>query len=417
MTGGGKGRAALLIAFHFPPLGESSGLQRTLSLANDLAERGWRPVVLTVTRRTYRATRDDQLVDIDNRVKVYRALAFDASRDFAIAGRYPRLLALPDIWSSWLATGFFTAAWIVLKYRPAFAWSTYPIATAHVLGLLVARLTRVPWIADFRDSMTEAEYPADRTQRRAYRWIERQVAGYARRCVFTTPGALAMYSQRYPESSTAFTVIPNGYDERYFRDLDVRREARERDAGTPATLLHSGVVYPSERDPKHLFEALRRLKLGGVNGNRLKIVLRASGFDGTFRPQIDALGIADMVVLEPAIGYREALLEMTKVDGLLVLQASNCNHQIPAKLYEYIRSGTPIVALTDPSGDTAQVLLNLHRRHLAPLDDVEAIQDLLEAFVHQVEGGEWNRETIENADQFSRKRHAVALEQLADELQ
>lgn len=415
MIGKTEGRAVLLIAFHFPPLGESSGLQRTLSLANDLAERGWRPVVLTVTRRTYRATRDDQLVDIDSRVKVYRAFAFDASRDLAIAGKYSRLLALPDVWSSWLAVGFLTAIWVVLKYRPAFVWSTYPIATAHLLGLLVARATRRPWIADFRDSMTEAEYPADRTQRRVYRWIEKQVAAQAHRCVFTTPGALAMYSRRYPKNAAAFRVIPNGYDERYFRDLDTER-MQKRKLGMPATLLHSGVVYPSERDPRHLFEALRRLKLGGVGGERLKIVLRASGFDRTFRPQIDALEIGDMVVLEPAIGYRDALLEMTEVDGLLVLQASNCNHQIPAKLYEYIRSGTPIVALTDLQGDTAQVLVNLQRQHIAPLDDVDAIHDLLVRFVQQAESGDCIRGSIEDARQFSRKNHAVALEQFANEL-
>jgi len=35
-------------------------------------------------------------------------------------------------------------------------------------------------------------------------------------------------------------------------------------------------------------------------------------------------------------------------DALLVMQASNCNAQIPAKIYEYLRAGKPILALTDP---------------------------------------------------------------------
>src|SRR6185369_3884375 len=107
-----------------------------------------------------------------------------------------------------------------------------------------------------------------------------------------------------------------------------------------------------------------------------QVILRASGFAETFRLRVAALEIDDMVRFEPAIGYQQALLEMVEVDGLLVLQASNCNHQIPAKLYEYIRSGTPIVALTDPQGDTAAVLLKLGDQFLAPLDDADAIHDL-----------------------------------------
>ena len=47
---------------------------------------------------------------------------------------------------------------------------------------------------------------------------------------------------------------------------------------------------------------------------------------------------------------------MLTVDGLLVLQAANCNDQIPAKTYEYLRAQQPLLALTDPAGDTADVI-------------------------------------------------------------
>ena len=42
--------------------------------------------------------------------------------------------------------------------------------------------------------------------------------------------------------------------------------------------------------------------------------------------------------------------------GLLLLQASNCNDQVPAKAYEYLRCHRPVLALTDPAGDTAELL-------------------------------------------------------------
>ena len=39
--------------------------------------------------------------------------------------------------------------------------STYPTATAVMIGYLLHRLTGKPWIVDFRDSMTEEGYPPE----------------------------------------------------------------------------------------------------------------------------------------------------------------------------------------------------------------------------------------------------------------
>jgi len=74
---------------------------------------------------------------------------------------------------------------------------------------------------------------------------------------------------------------------------------------------------------------------------------------------------------------------MTRADGLLVLQAANCNEQIPAKLYEYLRSGRPILALTDSRGDTAATIRQAGLDTIASLDSIEEIQRLVERFIDQ----------------------------------
>jgi hypothetical protein len=81
------------------------------------------------------------------------------------------------------------------------------------------------------------------------------------------------------------------------------------------------------------------------------------------------------------VRYREALSEMLRADGLLLLQASNCNEQIPAKLYEYLRARRPVLALTDPGGDTAKALRQGAVDAIARLDDEGAIAQLLLRFV------------------------------------
>ena len=83
----------------------------------------------------------------------------------------------------------------------------------------------------------------------------------------------------------------------------------------------------------------------------------------------------------PPLPYRAALEEMIRADALLVLQASNCNEQIPAKLYEYLRAGRPIVALSDPLGDTASLLHEAGVDTIARLDSIDGIAELLARFL------------------------------------
>lgn len=72
---------------------------------------------------------------------------------------------------------------------------------------------------------------------------------------------------------------------------------------------------------------------------------------------------------------------MLTVDGLLIIQAANCNSQIPAKLYEYLRARRPILALTDANGDTAIKLSGLGINTIAQLDSKEDIAQKLLLFI------------------------------------
>lgn len=374
-----------MIAYHYPPLRGSSGIQRTLAFSRYLREYGWQPIVLTAHPRAYANTGEDQLGDIPTDVKVHRAFALDASRHLAFRGAYPKLIALPDRWSSWCLGAIPTGLTILRRYRPEILWSTYPIATAHLIGLCLHSLSGIPWVADFRDSMTEPGYPPDATVRGAYLRIERSTVSRASRAVFTTPGALRMYAERYPHVPAArWGVIPNGYDEGQF--LEVEQGASGRPAtGSRIVLVHSGILYPSERDPRAFFGAIAALRRDGrISASTLQVVLRASGFDDDYRPMLREAGIDDIVRLEPAVGYRAALAEILAADGLLLFQASNCNHQIPAKIYEYLRARRPIFAMTDAAGDTARVLATAGIDTVAPLDSQPRITEGLLRFLDAI---------------------------------
>lgn len=410
-------KRVLMVAYHYPPIQGSSGVQRTLSFSRYLADHGWQPIVLTVHPRAYPNTHDGQLRQIPSAVTVKRAFALDTSRHLSIRGAYPGILALPDRWSSWWLGAIPAGLRLIRRYRPEVLWSTFPIATAHLIGLTLHRLTGIPWVADFRDSMTEDNYPPDRATWRLYRWIEKNAVTRCRRAVFTTRGAVAMYAARYPDvPPTRWGLIANGYDEDSFAEAE-KSAPTPRTSGSPAVLVHSGLLYPSERDPRVFFAALAELMQEGVaTPANTNIILRASGYDEYYEPIIREHGLQGIVRLEPAIPYRAALSEMLNADGLLIFQASNCNHQVPAKLYEYLRARRPILALTDPAGDTAAVLREAGVQTIAPLDAKDRIKTALTGFLQAIQEGRAVTASAAAVARYSRRSQASELAALFDSL-
>jgi glycosyltransferase involved in cell wall biosynthesis len=364
----------LMIAYHYPPLHGSSGIQRTLKFSQYLPEFGWKPIVLTAHPRAYLCTSDEQVIEISDQATVHHAFALDTSRHLSIKGRYPSVLALPDRWISWWLGAVPSGLQLIRKYRPDVIWSTYPIATAHLIGLSLHRLTGIPWVADLRDPMIDAEHPAHPLTRRAHQWIEGKTIRHCTRAVCTTPGTINDYEARFPQiSPLRFCLIKNGYDEENFSAAEASL-ARESPRDKQFAIVHSGVIYPSERDPVPFFKALAALSQQGlISPDWFKVILRATGHDEYLNQLIVRHGIGDIVTLAPAIPYRAALSEMLSADALLILQASNSNNQIPAKLYEYLRAQRPILALTDLAGDTAATLRNVGIDTIAPLDSKEEI--------------------------------------------
>lgn len=403
-------KSVLMIAFHYPPMRGSSGIQRTLKFSQHLPQEGWRPIMLCASPRAYHDHCEDLSSEIPPQAVVTRAFALDTARHLSVLGRYPRWFALPDRWVSWLLGAVPAGLRLVRVHRPAAIWSTYPIATAHLAGLALRKLTGLPWIADLRDPMTDDAYPPDPLTRRVYRWIERQTVEQCAVAVCTTPGALRAYAARYPHvPASRFALIENGFDEESFAAAP---PAAATD-GQPFTLVHSGVIYPSERDPAALFAALAMLlRRGAIAAGSFRLVLRATGHDAHLRTLVAQAGVESVVALEPHIPYTAALAEMLSASGLLVLQAASCNDQVPAKIYEYFRARRPVLALTDPAGDTAATMRSAGMDTIAPLDDATAIAAALESFIARARAGTAplaSSEAIASCSRRARSRELARL--------
>ncbi len=406
-----------MVAFHYPPYEGGSGVHRTLKFSKYLPEHGWQPIILSADPRAYPRVGAEQLAEIPNEAIVARAFALDTGRHLSLRGRYLRFMALPDQWASWWGGAVFTGLKLVRKCRPSIIWSTYPIATAHLIGLTLQRCTGLPWVADFRDSMTEENYPRDIWSRRTYRWIERRAVGRSSRLVFTTGSTKAMYLKRYPHMAPdRCVVIPNGYDEEDFAGL---ASVSSIGGGSQRAfrLVHSGVIYPDDRDPTVFFKTLSRLKKNGqISSHGLRIELRASGSESYYSSLIHELGIGDLVYLLPAISHRAAIADCSQADALLLFQAASCNHQIPGKVYEYLRLSKPILALTPHQGDTAGVLKETGGATVVDLADETGIGFVLPEFIAQVRKGTHSSPDMDKVRCYTRKHQALELSRRLDEI-
>jgi len=88
-------KRVLMIAYHYPPLSGSSGIQRSLRFSQDLPGFGWQPSVLGAHPRAFESVSTDLLAAIPLGMDVRRAFALDARRHLSLFNRYPGWIAAP----------------------------------------------------------------------------------------------------------------------------------------------------------------------------------------------------------------------------------------------------------------------------------------------------------------------------------
>ena len=351
---------ALIVAFHYPPDGSSSGVLRTLKYTRYLEESGWRVTVLSPSTKAYESLDDELSAQIPPTAHIVRTRFLNSKRHFGILGRYPALLAVPDSWIGWLPFAVRAGDRIGRTDPFDIVYSTSPPASAHlVAGVLAARL-KLPWVADFRDPWIEEPpepgAPSGRLFRAIDKYFERRVIARCSHVVTTTDDLRSELIRRHSEAPDRFTTIPNGYDESDFpapSSLPARK-------GEYLTLLHAGSINPHFRDPAPLLQAIRAAHAKGwLDAERIRLRFLGGGpyaDSAELKRAVAEAGLVDSVEFVPRLSYAEALAAAAHADVLLLLQASDDTRGlVPAKLYEYLRMQKTVLALVLP-GAASKVL-------------------------------------------------------------
>lgn len=389
----------LLVTYSFPPAG-GVGVLRATSLARYLPSAGIRLDVLTTRNAAAVGTDLTLLRNIPAEVTVHRSLTFDLP--FSMRKRFKRLvsnsgkrvtasrtsndapnfiksllqdLLLPDPQVAWLPIAFRKACKIIVDRKIQLVLITVPPFSC---SLLVQQLRRrfpdLPLIIDFRDewlstTINLVSFSNRARAQRVARKAEASAIATSTAVVAVTESARREIRTRYPEESEEkFRLIPNGFDSAVSPRMSGPQYS-SRDNKILVTFV--GTLYRST-DPTPVIHAIQRLP----EDLKTRLKIRFIGYieDPLYREALLSLGRT--VELVGFIAHNEATKALLETDYVLLITHDRIN--VPAKFYDYIGSGRPILAAIHPDSEVRRLLEDVNAGWWADVRDVGQIQQLLE---------------------------------------
>lgn len=394
-------RTLLLTTFHFPP-SAAVAVYRMLGLARYLPEFGWRVVVVAPPEMR------DEPVDpaLLERVPKETTLVQVPFPQGGLAVKGARRLLGNKVW---LGPALAACHDVIRNHKPDLVLTSSPPPAIHYLGLCVQKRYGLPWVASLRDPWI-LNHPVRTHPRRWQQTLERWVLGRAQAVVANTPLNLQGLTGAYPELRGKTTIIPNGFDPENFAGLG----RTPTDSGKPLLLLHAGEIY-SGRDPRPLLDALQQANAASTKPPwKVDFLGRSTQGLCDLPEEIRRRGMEEQILLSSQVPYAQALQRMVQADALLLIHTPGVRLGVPAKLYEYLGAGRPILALAEPDGDIAWVLRTSGVPHrVVPALDVARIRQALADLAVEIRAGDKFRPLLDQ-EMFTRRRMAWRMARCLD---
>ncbi len=352
---GSPTKKVLIISYLFPPIGGSGSL-RPLMLARHLPQHGWEPVVLTVKNPDWYYANDPELLDdLPPNVSIVRASMLRSTWFYRFLNplriksidKLIRIYLLhPDEQIGWLPFAHSKAVKIMQNHNISALYSTSGPLTSHLIALLLKRRFGIPWIAEFRDEWFEdPALPMPTTIHKRFHFhLEKLIVAEADKIVTLAP-EFNMFLMKHAVPLDKFYTIPIGIED------DRLKVQLQKVSPKQFTVVYAGLIYdtfPPDRFLKAVNELIKEQKISAQ-----EITIRFVGAI-TIKSVLDPFGIVECTGF---MNRSKALEEEDNADLLLLLLSrERGNGVIPSKIFEYMASGNPILALVPPEGAVAEII-------------------------------------------------------------
>lgn len=368
-------KTVLFIAYNFPPAG-GVGVRRSLKFVKYLSDFGWRPVVIAATPDSYPRIDEATWTDVPPELPIYRIKSFDirgaqSSLEQLGLGKLctaiKLALKLPDPALLWPYLARSETRRALERHQPDIVYSSSGPLSAHLLAKWVKESFGLPWLADFRDRWWTEEWPRQRALP-GYRALNQRMAS---RILCTTDHVVTV-SEPLADSFRRLSdcprlpvsVIENGYDE---DSIPVLRPTRT----DKFTITYTGTVN-QKRPPGAFVAAIELLTGSQIPVDQLRIVFagRGAGNYVPDHPPFEKPGFLD----RKQLGY---LRQQTDLFLLLRHPSPRNLGLYSGKIFEYIGSNRPTLAISHPENVAAKLIERARAGVVVPHDPLKIAPAIL----------------------------------------
>lgn len=422
-------KKVLIITYYFPPAG-GPGVQRWLKFVKYLPDFNIQPIVYIPENPTYPIV-DEKLVEeiseqaIIIKHKIFEpyqlASFFSKNKTKKISsGIIPnkKKQSILDKTFLWIRGNLFIPDARVFWVKPSVKFlekyiqenqidtiiTSGPPHSLHLIGLELKRKLNLKWIADFRDPWTTIGYhkalKLSGVTEKKHKKLEFEVLNSAD-CIIVTSKTTKTEFQAITKQP--IEVITNGYDIE-----KVEKKALDK----KFSIAHIGSLL-SERNPKILWESLSELVIenrdfathlelkliGAVSQEVLQSIAEYS-----LNPYLNNIGY---------VSHNEAVSFQRSAQVLLLIEINSEETKsiIPGKLFEYMVSERPILAIGPKDSDFAEIITNTNTGVFFEYHEKEKLKKVILDYYNQFLDGKLQSHAV-GLQQYSRKNLTQQLANL-----
>lgn len=414
-------RNLLVITYYFPPLG-GVGVQRVSKFCKYLPDFGWKPQVIAPQPSAFYMADSEMLEEVKD-VSLYRVGGFDSFRfREKLAGPLkPKIdsplrwiaqrFSWPDTQSGYVGPAFRQAYRLSQKADAIFV--TAPPWSNLFTGRLLKRVTGLPLIIDMRDPwVRHPQHDKSRWKRALNKRNEKNILEYADAVIAATRAHSRDLLNRYPEMAPRINYISNGFDSADFSPR--KKESRGRKRG-PLMIAYTGILGLDHINRgTTLYAAIRRLRdEEGITPAKLKVQIMGE-ISSVEEERIRRSGVSNFIERIGHLPHNETMRRLERSDlAWLPYHSEYSDLIVPAKTYEYIGSGVPILATVSPEHETALLVRETCTGCVAREGDVDGVLRGLKLLLDGVFPYDPKTDLIAR---FERRRLAEKLAGILDEL-
>ncbi|NQX86058.1 MAG: glycosyl transferase family 1 [Flavobacteriaceae bacterium] len=392
-------KKALIIAYYWPPAG-GPGVQRWLKFVKYLRHFGVEPIVYVPENPSYPIVDDNLLSEVPKDISIlkqpikepYRVArlfskksAKTISRGIIHKTKQQSLIErtmlyvrgnffIPDARKNWVNPSVNFLYNYIVENDIDTIITTGPPHSLHLIGMELKIRLKLRWFADFRDPWTTIGYhkklKLTKTSLQKHKTLEKKVLMTADQIIVTSPTTKVEFEAI---TNQPIEVITNGYDYEHITPPKL---------DTVFSIAHIGSLL-SDRNPKVLWQVLKDLiventafrqdfKLDLVGAVSEEIVATIKDFN--LESHLNLVGY---------VSHEDAIIYQRKSQVLLLIEIDSDETKciIPGKLFEYMISNRPIIAIGPKDADIKSLVKDTNTGKYFSYNDYDCLKfTILEYF-------------------------------------